>query len=425
MRGMMVAGLMCGASVVAWPCSASAQAAQGKQDDPAALQAQLDAANARVEALERRLEALESQAGLGQAPLVSDADKAGMRGRGYAIQQTPPAEAPSVAQGLEPDRKAPAPTDAVETVTRAQQGTYGARLTLEPGLTYSHFTNAQLNLSGFLALDAIFLGLISIDEVEADVVTADLTARYGLTDRLQLDVNVPYLVRRSTFRSGGAGGNASGLAEKTVKSSGLGDISFGASYRLFRETARRPDVVINARLKSPTGRHPFGVELEEVDDTEGNLSVPGRLSTGTGVWSAAAGVSALKTIDPMVVFGSLTYFHNFQRKFKDLDEIQGDQPGRARLGSAIQYGLGVAYALNEVSSLSMSFTQRFVRSTRIRRDVDDEWQRVIGSTANVGTLNLGATFSLSRDIALLANLATGVTDDAPDMVLSFRIPYRF
>ena len=40
-------------------------------------------------------------------------------------------------------------------------------------------------------------------------------------------------------------------------------------------------------------------------------------------------MSALKTIDPMVVFGSFTYFHNFKRHFPDLDEAIDDQPGEA------------------------------------------------------------------------------------------------
>lgn len=402
--------------------------AQHQTSDVVDLQRQLQQANERVERLEQRLKLLEENAGLAGAPGVTDGSLGTMRGRGLslAIQQTPPAEAETeAASELEPDRKAPAPTDAVETVSRAQQQQYGSRFTLEPGVAYSHFTNAQLNLSGFLALDAIFLGLISIDEVDSDVLTTDLTARYGLTNRLSLDFNVPYLVRRSTFKSGGAGGNASALSEKTVKGNGLGDISLGASYRLFRETTSRPDVVVNARIKAPTGRNPFGVELEEVEGSEGNLSVPNRLSTGTGVWAAAAGVSVLKTIDPMVVFGSLTYFHNFRKGFDDLDEAEGDQPGKAKIGNAVQLGLGVAYALNERSSLSTSFTQRFVRRSQLKLDGQDKFRDVIGSDANVGVLNLGATFSLSDRIALLSNLGVGITDDAPDMVVSFRLPYRF
>jgi hypothetical protein len=126
------------------------------------------------------------------------------------------------------------------------------------------------------------------------------------------------------------------------------------------------------------------------------------------------------------VFGSLTYFHNFKRDRPDISEANGEQPGRVALGNALQYGAGVAFALNDTSSLSLSFAQRFVRSSRLRLDNDTRgWQRIVGSAANVGLLNLGATFSLSNRLALLANLATGITDDAPDMTVSVRLPYRF
>jgi hypothetical protein len=400
-----------------------------------ALQEQQEAARARIDQLEKRLELLDGQLDLGSYR-IPDSTSATMRGRGVGQTQTGEQAAtegtPSGAQTAAADgeaRKSPAPTDAVEAVTRSEQGYFNQRITIEPGLTYSHFSNAQLNLSGFLALDAIFLGLISIDQVSADVLTADLTARYGV-QRLQADINIPYLFRRSNFRSGGAGGNASGLIEETVSSRGLGDVSAGLSYRLMKETARLPDVVINARVKAPTGRHPFGVELVEVEGSEGNLNIPERLSTGSGVWGASAGVSLLKTLDPMVVFGSFTYFHNFKSHFSDLDEAPNDQPGYARLGSAFQYGVGVAFALNDRSSLSTSFTQRFVRHARLLSDPteanpDPQWRKVIGSQANVGILNLGATFSLTNRLTLLANLGVGTTDDAPDTVVSVRLPYRF
>ena len=314
-------------------------------------------------------------------------------------------------------------------MTKNEQGYFGNAFTIEPGVSYSHFSTAQLNLNGFLALDAIFLGLISIDQTNADVITTDVTARYGI-GRFQADVNIPYLYRRSNFRSGGAGGNASGLIERTVTSSGIGDVSAGLSYRLLSETAARPDVVINVRGKAPTGQDPFGTELIEVEGSEGNLKIPSRLSTGSGVWGAAAGVSVLKTIDPMVVFGSFTYFHNFKRHFPDLSEAIDDQPGEAKLGGAFQYALGVAFALNDRSSLNTSFTQRFVRHSMLRLDPTDPteeatWQTIVGSQANVGVLNIGATFSLSDRLTLLSNLAIGITQDAPDMTFMVRLPYQF
>lgn len=393
---------------------------------------------ARIEALEQRLEALEAAAGLGtqDADLLSDEDQAALRGRGdprsleprrygdtVALQTEAPPGAAAADPVDEPIRKTPAPSEAVETVAEVEQGIFGDRLSFEAGVTYSHFDDAQINLSGFLALDAIFLGRISLDEITADVITSEFVARF-LTDRLQFDVSVPYLFRHSNFQSAGAGGSASGTAEVDVTESGIGDISVGASYRLLRETFRRPDIVLNARVKAPTGQHPFGVELVEIPGTAGNLKVPERLSTGSGVWGASAGISVLKTLDPMVVFGSLTYFYNFSEHFRDIDEALGDQPGKTKIGDAIQYGAGVAFALNERSSLSLSFTQRFGERARIQRD-GGRSQFIIGSQSNVGIFNVGATFSLSEKIALLTNLGVGMTSDAPDMVLSVRVPFRF
>ena len=400
----------------------------------------------RIEALERRLESIESRAGMTGYGALSDEQEAGIRGRGatgsfttqaysdgsVAIvaqdngQATSASTASEPGPDEEPDRKTPATAQSVELVAEQEQGIVNRRLSVEFGLTYSHFDNAQLNLSGFLALDSIFLGTISLDQITSDVFVYDATVRYGLTDRLQFDVNVPSLFRHSNFQSGGAGGDASGNEEVDVKGKGFGDINFGASYRLFKETVSRPDVVVNARVKSPTGRHPWGVELVEVPGTLENLKVPERLSTGSGVWGASVGVSVLKTIDPMVVFGSATYFYNFKRHFSDLDEADFDQPGSVKIGNAFQFGAGVAFALNDRSSLSMSFTQRIVERTKLYRDCEGcSRQVVVGSQANVGIMNLGANFALTDRLAIITNVGIGMTQDAPDMILSVRVPYRF
>lgn len=399
-------------------------------------------ANARADALEARLHQLETLLGV---HATGNAELATMRARAApklhyewlgdsviasrtsltALQEDKQPVGQSRLDPVEePDRKAPAPVDAVEAVAREKQGYFGNRFTLEPGISYSHFDDARLNLTGFLALDAIFLGQISIDDVSADIFTFDMTGRYSFSNRLSMDVNVPYLYRRSAYSSGGAGGNSEGVSEATRTGHGLGDVSVGASYRLMRETAGRPDLVINARVKMPTGRHPFGVELIEVEGSQGNLSVPTTLSTGSGVWGGSLGFSLLKTIDPMVVYGSATYFRNFTRTFGDIDEAPGDQPGAARLGSAIQFGAGVAFALNEKSSLNLSFTERLVGHTQIRRN-NDIWRRVAGSQANVALLNIGGTFTLNRTTTLISNLGVGLTADSPNMVLSVRVPLRF
>jgi hypothetical protein len=434
-------------ATVATPCWAQAAAdgtvageTQTATESTAATAAQQDpekeAMLARIQSLEEKVAAL--QVLLDDSVTVSDADKANMRGRGLQGTPAPAASAPSAAStsadaaqqqaasdtSADGDRKSPAPSDAVQTVAEREQGYFGRQLSLEIGETYSHFDDARVNLSGFLALDAIFLGLISIDETQADVLTTDLTARLGVTDRLQLDVNVPYLVRRAYYKSGGAGGNASGLVAATTWDSGVGDVNAGFSYRMQTETLNLPDIVASVRVKAPTGRDPFGIELVDVAGSQGNLKIPQQLSFGTGLWATSAGFSVLKSLDPMVVFGSVSYFHNFRKNFGDIDEAPGDQPGQVDIGDAFQYGAGVAFALNERSSLSTSFTQRFVRSTWLRAK-GGNWQRIIGSMANVALINFGATFGLTDKVSLLGNVSVGMTSDAPNMVVSLMLPIRF
>ena len=412
----------------------------------AELQAREAEANARLKALEDRLLKLDLQ------PITLD-EAVTIRGRFVAptanamtldptldqFRQRPRStpfedkatlaafqDLPADAQfGEAPVQKAPDPTEAVQDIVQQQQGTQRSRFGAELSFGYSHFGDARINLDGFLALDAIFLGTISIDEVDADIFTSDLTVRYGVNDRFFIDASIPFLYRTSNFRSGGAGGAANAPVETRVSDQGLGDVSIGASYQILAETARRPNLVVSGRVKLPTGQEPFGIDFVEVQGSEGNLQVPRSLATGSGVWGASVGISALKTMDPMVVFGSINYFRNFERGFADIDENPGDQPGRVSIGNAVQFGAGLAYALNETSSISMSYSQRLVERSRLKLDVAENFQRVVGSQANIGLVNLGATFSLGRSLSLVTTVGIGLTDDSPDMVVGVRLPYRF
>lgn len=437
-------------AMIATPSVSHAQELEAELDALRAQVTQLQAreaeSNARLKALEERLLQLDAQ------PITLD-EAVTIRGR-YALPATNPMtlnpaldqfrqdpslsfrddpvgfaaiqnRSPDPQSGDDPVQQAPNPTEAVQDIVQQQQGTQRSRFGAELSFGYSHFGDARINLDGFLALDAIFLGTISIDEVDADIFTSDLTLRYGISDNLFIDASIPFLYRTSNYRSGGAGGAANQPVEARVSDQGVGDVSFGASYQVLAETARRPNIVVSARAKSPTGREPFGIDFIEVEGSEGNLQVPRSLATGSGVWGASLGVSALKTLDPMVVFGSINYFRNFKRSFADIDENPGDQPGRVAIGNALQFGAGLAYALNESSSISMSYSQRLVERSRLKLDAVDNFQRVIGSQANIALVNLGATFALGQHLSLISTVGIGLTDDSPDMVVGLRVPYRF
>lgn len=255
------------------------------------------------------------------------------------------------------DDGAPAPS--VENIYQDASGFFGGgTFSLETGLTYSHYDTRQLFLNGFLALDSIFLGNIGVDQIDADIWTLDLTGRYNWNQRWQVDINAPVVYRESTYQSAGAGGSTSQITEKSVTGDPrLGDVSFGVAYKFLDESESTPDAVVSLRVKAPTGKDPYGIKLKQVPGNN-NLNVPDDLPTGNGVWSITPGISLVKTVDPAVLFGSLSYTYNFEESFDDINPQQGVKTGgKVKLGNWFQLGVGVAFALNEKMSMSFSFSE--------------------------------------------------------------------
>lgn len=380
----------------------------------------------QLQLLEQRLRQVEERAlserGKGpatetqQAPSRADDPQAG--------EKSAEAAAPASGEG---EVRRPPISRSTEAIYQEQGALFQRRFTLETGFSYARTDSKQLNLSGFLAADAVFLGNISVDTVKADILTFDVLGRWGLSNRLQMDVHVPFLYRRTVYQSGGVGGDAARLSEVTVTMDPdfrAGDMDAGVYYQLKPETANSPDIVWNLRVKAPTGSHPYGVKLR-TDPTNDNLTYPEELPSGNGVWTVSTGLSWVKTVDPAILFANVSYFYNIDRHFSDISSEAGTTvPGRIDLGDSFQYGLGTAFALSERMSISMSYSHRFTNKTRTRPDGGD-WSSVLGSDANVATLNLGLTYAMSDRLSLVTNLGVGLTPDAPDLQFGMKFPYAF
>ncbi|EJM17509.1 hypothetical protein PMI21_02526 [Pseudomonas sp. GM18] len=302
----------------------------------------------------------------------------------------------------------------------------GGKFSLETGLTYSRYDTRQLILNGFLALDSIFLGNINLDRIKADTWTLDLTGRYNFDNRWQFDLNVPVVYRESTYQSGGANNGAAGVtSEETVtRDPTLGDVNFGIAYKFMDESINTPDAVFTLRVKAPTGKDPFGIKLRQ-SDANTNLFVPDTLPTGNGVWSISPGISLVKTYDPAVLFGSLSYTHNFEESFDDISATVNQKvPGKVRIGDSFQIGAGIAFALNEKMSMSFSMSDLVQRKSKLKQDGGD-WESVVSSDANAGYFNVGMTIAASDNLTIVPNLSIGITDDAPDFSFSLKFPYYF
>lgn len=234
------------------------------------------------------------------------------------------------------------------------------------------------------------------------------------------------MARKTIYQKGGAGGSAAAIAQEETHGTGIGDATFSANYKLFGEKGWRPETVLTGGVTAPTGREPYGLDwkvIERDDDDFIRFAVPAKQPTGNGVWQANIGLSAVKTADPAILFANIGYIRSFTRSFDDIDSNPDTvNPGEVKLGDAYYFGAGVAFAFNERTSLSISFSDRLSAraSTRYK---NGQWMKVIGSDANAGTLNLGVTYALTPKATLVSMLGVGLTPDAPDFSLAFKLPY--
>ena len=74
-------------------------------------------------------------------------------------------------------------------------------LIIEPAIGYSYTDNNRVYLNGYSFIPALAVGVIDIREIKRHTFTASITARYGLTDRWDFDIKVPYVVRSDSQRS--------------------------------------------------------------------------------------------------------------------------------------------------------------------------------------------------------------------------------
>lgn len=383
-----------------WGATAEEEALQQQLDQ---LRQQLIQQNQALHQLQARLEAVKAT---GATTVAAE---------GAAAAAAAPSQP-------DPARRAPEVGRSTEDLMIEQHNVFDRALTLDFGLSYQHYNRKDLALRGFLALDAIFLGEINLDRVRSDQWTADLVTRYTLNDRWQLELAVPYMYRNTNYQSTGKENSSREFEEQTVSDGGLGDLSLAIYYRVLAEDEDWPDLVWNLRAKAPTGKDPYGIEI--MTSESGNLMVPKDLATGNGLWQLSTGFSLVKTMDPAILFANLNYGHSLKQDFDDVSYQPGDQPGSIQLGDWYEYGLGVAFALNERFSLSFNINQRItLESSQGAEGFDME--KVTGSDANAASFGMGSTWAITDKLSMAVNWSAGLTTDAPDYSIGLRFPYRF
>lgn len=206
-----------------------------------------------------------------------------------------------------------------------------------------------------------------------------LFGRVGLlTDGLELDVILPFLVHAEQEIDLGTGASSSA-------STGIGDVGAALRYQLWYERGVRPGLIIDIQGKSRTG---------------------GDTLRGTGNASIGGGVTLLKSIDPVVFFGRVGYAETLKH-------------GNRNLGNIVEYSLGMGFSLNDRVAFNMQFVGSLIGKTKLQGVTVD------GSSLEIASLLFSTTVLISKQLFVEPIVGIGMTEDAFDASIGVRIPYRF
>src|SRR5699024_7317572 len=227
---------------------------------------------------------------------------------------------------------------------------------------YSYSTSGRVSLLGFTVLPAIVVGLIDVRKINRGSFVGALTARYGLTNRLEFNMKVPYVYgyEHDIMRPYGKG--VSSNAVFNASGHGLGDIQLGLRYQFNQGGPNSPYFIGSLQAYLPTGTGPFDVDYAVGPKAPSGISLPTELATGSGFFGIQPGIQMIYPSDPVVMFAGLNYLWRIK---DDVDQTIGrSYIGEVDPGDSVSLNVGMGLALNERSSLSISYKHTYVMETK-------------------------------------------------------------
>lgn len=398
----------------------------------------LDAQQRRIQRLESELSA--RQPGAAGRP-ASQAASAGpartasgtqAQARGTAAGQPAPPDQPQ-AQGPAEGQAAPIQNPSEAEVARQKNqlalqtapnlantgGVLTPRgvLVLQPTLQYDYYAQNQAVVSGFTIVPGITFGNVNINRTTQDVYTMGMRVRLGITDRLEGNLYIPYVVTNSTITTSPQTSSATPLSVAPTGND-IGDIQFGASYQINSGRDGWPVFVANLQIKTITGTSPFDVPIYTTNDTNGTYleGIQKRLPTGTGFYTLTPSVTALYPTDPGVLFANLKGIYNIERKVKVQSTSGGaSTPENIQPGAGFGLTFGMGFSLNDQTSLSLGYEQDFYMSAT------ENGKPISGSSYRQGSFNFGLGYQVSpvNSVNLGAAIGVGPNSPAAEIVLQY------
>ena len=344
----------------------------------------------------------------------SDAELATYAGRGETLNSAMTADRPQSAP-RSPQAAPPALGQNRAQLAAIPEGmsvlSRPGRFSFDVAADYTRSSSNRLVFRGIEIVPGIQIGVIEANEADRDTASTNVSARLGLTDRLELEVRAPYIYRSDTITTVQQRDEA---VTRTIdlKGDGVGDVEAAIRYQINRGERGRPIFIGALRVKSDTGEGPFDIDRYE-------FGVATRLATGSGFWGVEPSVSMLFASDPAVIFANLSYFAHLGR---DVNMQEGDVlVGRVDPGDSIGDAIGFGFAMNQRFSYSLGYRHNYILPTTSVLNGNEEKSDEL----QVGALLFGMSYRFNDRFSLNGNFEFGVTGDAPDMRFTLRVPLSF
>lgn len=297
------------------------------------------------------------------------------------------------------------------------------QLTGEIQLDYARADRNRAVFRGIELVEAVLVGVFDINESRQDVLTGSAALRYGLTDRLEVGVRLPYIRRSDTSIiapiAGSTPNDPAATIDNSVKGSGIGDMEVTARYQLTDGGGGSPYLIANLQGVIPTGTDPFDVPRDD-------LGRATEAATGAGFWAVSPSITAILPSDPVVLFGTLGYTMNFGKSVDTRISpviIDYVDPGDAVSGSA---GIGISF--NQRTTLNLGYAHSWAFGTRTRTSLIEPtaaWPGTRETTSRdlqFGRFLFGVTYRVTDRTSLNWSVEVGATEDATDLRTVLRLP---
>lgn len=282
-----------------------------------------------------------------------------------------------------------------------------------PSIEYSRTASSRLVFRGIAIVPGLQLGLVDANSVAADTTAAAADFRVGVFDRFELEVRVPYYYRHNaltTVSQQVVAQQPPVTQTSNLTGSGLGDVEFFGRYQINAPTsADQPIFIGGVRFKAATGTGPFDVPFD-------GSGIATALPTGTGFWAVGPTATVILPSDPAVLFATAGYLHSFGENINRT--IGTTQVGEVQPGDTLDLALGFGLALNNRFSVSFGYAHTMVFPTTTMLGVT----RQTSNTLQAGRITMGWSYQISDRFTLNNNFEFGVTSDAPNLLITFRLP---